>query len=458
MNDDRKRWWIAPSILALALILAVGWGYGEYRNKNQLGIALENHYQRLFFDIKKHVENVQVNLSKALVSQSRDQNVLLLSQIMNEAYFAQDKLGQMPVTHAETSKTEKFLNQVADYSFELIKSHLDGKALTKEQRKALGNLRGNSATFNEELAKLQSELADRDFMMSSLNKRQSKKVREGNEKILMTSIGSVEQNMAETPELIYDGPFSDQMINRKPVGLSGGNVSKEQAKMAAKRFFGEKRVNKITSFEEGKNAADMRIPAHTFNIEPANASKELAVYIGVTRQGGKVLWMANSRPVSKANISIDQAQDKALKFLKNKGFDNMEPNYYLKSDNTVLFNFAAKEKDVTIYPDLVKVKVALDNGEAVGFDASSYYLNHRGDRNIEKAKITSKEARSKIRTNYDINSIRLALIPKGKEEVLCYEFKGKYEGSDYIIYINALDGKEEQILQLIKDDNGTLTF
>ena len=181
-------------------------------------------------------------------------------------------------------------------------------------------------------------------------------------------------------------------------------------------------------------------------------------YIWGLQDRGKVLWMANSRPVSKASISIDQAQDKALKFLKSKGFNSMEPNYYLRHDNTVLFNFVYKEKDVTIYPDLVKVKVALDNGEIVGFDASGYYLNHREDRNIEAAKITAEEARAGIRVDYDIDSIRLALIPKGKEEILCYEFKGKYDGSDYIIYINALDGEEEQILQLIKDENGTLTF
>ncbi len=54
----------------------------------------------------------------------------------------------------------------------------------------------------------------------------------------------------------------------------------------------------------------------------------------------------------------------------------MEPNYYLRYDGTVLFNFVYKEQNITIYPDLVKVKVALDNGEIVGFDASTYYLNH----------------------------------------------------------------------------------
>ena len=454
---DRRRWWIAPSILGLALILALAWGYNEYTTKNKLGVALENSYQRLFFDVKKHIDNVQVNLSKAMLSESRDQNVLLLSQIMNEAYFAQDKLGQMPITHAETAKTEKFLNQVADYSYHLIQTHLAGKPITNEQKAALANLQNNSATFNTELSKLQSELADKNFVMGSLNRRQNKKVEQGNDKIFQTTLVNIEKNMAKSPELIYDGPFSDQMINRKPVGLDGKEVSKNEAANIAKEFFGADRVQSIDSFEEGEHASEVRIPSYTFNLHPMNTSKELAVYMGVSRKGGKVLWMANPRPVNKSNISIEEAQNKALQYLKAKGFENMESNYYQRYDGTVIFNFVYVESDARIYPDLIKVKIALDNGEVVGFDASAYYLNHH-DRNIQAPKLTLEEARDKVKTDFDIDSSRLALIPKGKNEILCYEFKGKYRNGDYIVYINALDGNEEQILQLIKNENGTLTF
>lgn len=454
---ENKRSWIAPTILGIALVLALVWGYNEYTMKNELGVALENHYQRLFFDVKKHVENVQVNLSKAMLSNSRDQNVLLLSQIMNEAYFAQDKLGQMPVPPGETAKTEKFLNQAADYSFNLIQTHLKGEPLTNEQRQTLGNLQKNSASFNNELAKLQSELSDRNYTIGGLNRKQNKKVQEGNEKVFTTSIANIEKNMGKTPELIYDGPFSDQMINRKPRGLEGSDVSKKEAERIATDFIGKNKVQSVTSFEEGDHVSATRIPSYTFNIRPKNTSKELAIYMGVSRKGGKVLWMSNSRPVPKGKMSIKEAQDKALKYLHEKGFSNMEPNYHLKNDGTILFNFVYKEKGITIYPDLIKVKVALDNGEIVGFDASGYYLNHH-NRDLKKAEITEAEARDKVTVDFNIDSTRLALIPKGKEEVLCYEFKGKYRGSDFIVYINAVNGSEEQILQIITDENGTLTF
>jgi len=93
----RKNNWIAPGILTLLLMVSVVWGYNQYNIKTQHEVALENNYQRLFFDIKKHVENVQVNLSKALVASSKERNILLFSAIMSDANSARDKLGQMPL-------------------------------------------------------------------------------------------------------------------------------------------------------------------------------------------------------------------------------------------------------------------------------------------------------------------------------------------------------------------------
>ena len=153
-----RKGWIFPTVLSLALVLAIAWGYNQYTFKNQYGIAMTNNYQRLFSDTKKHIENVQVSLSKALVSESKDQNILLLSRIMNEAFLAQDKLAQLPLDQADISNTQKFLNQVADYSYKLIEDHLEGKKITSKQRETLFNLQNNSALFNKELASLQDEI------------------------------------------------------------------------------------------------------------------------------------------------------------------------------------------------------------------------------------------------------------------------------------------------------------
>lgn len=449
---------ITSAILAIALLAVGVWGAYQYQLKNDYKIALNNDYQRLLHDTKAHVSNVQVAMSKALLSDSRDQNVLLLSQIMQQATLAQDKLAQLPVSHSDISKTEKYLTQVADYSYSLIKGHLDGNEMDSKQRQAMTRLQDYSQYLTSELSAIQDKIMTGQMTLGRVTQKQRENLRDTNENMLNTSLVKFEETMTEYPELIYDGPFSDQIMNMKPKGLGNKKVSAEEAREIAENFLGNKRNLSLTLFEEGEQFDDTaKIPSHTFSVSTGNRNDEPGGYISVSKQGGHIVWMNNTRSVSGISLSMKQAQDRALKFLREKGFNNMEPNYSLRYDGIGLFNFAYKENDVTIYPDLIKVKIALDNGEIVGFEAAAYLHAHH-DREIQEPQITQEEAREKVRLDFNIDSVRLAMIPQGSKEVLCYEFKGKYKENDFIVYINALNGKEEQILQVIKQENGTLTF
>lgn len=449
---------ITSAILAVALLAVGVWGAYQYQLKNDYKIALNNDYQRLLHDTKAHVSNVQVAMSKALLSDSRDQNVLLLSQIMQQATLAQDKLAQLPVSHSDISKTEKYLTQVADYSYSLIKGHLDGNEMDSKQRQAMTKLQDYSQYLTKELSAIQDKIMTGQMTLGRVTQKQRENLRDTNENMLNTSLVKFEETMTEYPELIYDGPFSDQIMNMKPKGLGSKKVSAEEAKEIAKNFLGNKRNLNLTMFEEGEQFDDTaKIPSHTFSVSTGDRNNEAGGYISVSKQGGHIVWMNNIRSIGGISLSMKQAQDRALKFLQEKGYSNMEPNYSLRYDGIGLFNFAYKENNVTIYPDLIKVKVALDNGEIVGFEAAAYLHAHH-DREIPEPQITQEQAREKVRLDFNIDSVRLAMIPKGSKEVLCYEFKGKYKENDFIVYINALNGREEQILQIIKDENGTLTF
>lgn len=452
----KNRSWIAPGVLSLLLIVSLVWGYNQYSIRGQYETALDNHYQRLFYDVKDHVEKVQVSLSKALLATTKERNVLLFTQIMDDAASAKDKLAQMPISHADSAATEKFLTQAADYSYFIIQKHLEGQDITPEQREALKGIQLNAEAFNNELNVLADNLIEKNFIVGMAKAGMDTNNDGMSTNTFVTSLVNLDKEVAKAPELIYDGPFADQMINKKPVGLSGNQVDMNKAQQAALNFIGRENKGNIQAFEEGEGINDLKIPSYTFQIENNNG-RDLMTYVSVSKQGGKVLNMTNPRGVNDKKLSVEQGLKKAQEYLINKGFDNMEPNYNLRYDGTVLYNFVYTEGDVTIYPDLIKVKVALDTGEIVGFDASAYYLNHQ-NRNLNQATLSESEARAQVKTDFNIDSIRLAMIPKGEKEVVCYEFKGKYEGADFIVYINAQTGQEEQILQIIKNENGTLTF
>ncbi|WFA08519.1 germination protein YpeB [Tissierella sp. Yu-01] len=455
--SDRKSW-IAPSVLSLLLIASLVWGYNQYASRQQYEVTLDNHYQRLFFDVSDHVNKVSTSLNKALVATTPERNILLFTQIMSDASQAKDKLAQMPISHSEVSATEKFLTQAADYSYFIIQRHLEGQDITPEQRDQIKNIQLNTAQFNSELNNVANSIQEENFLVGMANAgRQNKDNETASTNALVTSLTNYDKEVAKTPELIYDGPFADQMLNKKPVGLPNGQVNLNQARDIAIKFIGQDKISDIEAFEEGQNMNDARIPVYSFQAL-SSRNRDQTMYISVSKQGGAVLNMTNPRGVSQKKLSVNEGQQKALEFLESKGFRNMEPNYNLRYDGTVLYNFVYSEDGVTVYPDLVKVKVALDTGDIVGFDAAAYYLNHQDNRDFGNIKISENEAARQLRNGFQVTSSRLAMIPKGKIEVICYEFKGTYDDGQYIIYINAETGQEEQLLQIIQNENGTFTF
>ena len=124
----------------------------------------------------------------------------------------------------------------------------------------------------------------------------------------------------------------------------------------------------------------------------------------------------------------------------------------------VTINYAAVQDGVLLYPDLIKVKVAMDNGDICSVECSGYIYNHETRENLTVS-IGETEAKAKINKDVEIKNIRLAVIPKeSKEEVLTYEIKGKIDNHDVLIYINAKDGREENVLLILETPGGILTM
>ena len=136
----------------------------------------------------------------------------------------------------------------------------------------------------------------------------------------------------------------------------------------------------------------------------------------------------------------------------------MQETYYITQEGVTTINYAYTQDDVIAYPDLIKVKVALDNGDILGIETTGYLNNHT-ERDISNVQITSEEAKENLNSKLEINSERMAIIPtEWQTEILCYEFKGKVDDKEFLVYINAENGREEDILIITETQNGVLTM
>ncbi|HHU48131.1 MAG: germination protein YpeB [Caldicoprobacterales bacterium] len=448
------RKWILPAILAIALAFTGAWGYQQYKLNQKYSRHMDNMYQKSFYELVGNVGNVENGLSKLMVSGDRSQHMMLLSDISRQAEAAQLDLGQLPVSHIALDKTSKFLNQLSDYTYYLNKKISGGKTINLKEMENLQHLHENAVKLNEELTKLTTETLKNQMNWGELMRSAKASFYEASDDIYTKKFVNIQKTGMEYPSLIYDGPFSEALDQHTGTELKGAAVTEQQARDIALKFIGTGRAVKIEKASDSSNGI---LDTWGFQVW-VKGKPDLPFNISVSKKGGKVVNLICPYVAEKETISIKQAMEKAGKFLEDNGYEGMVPTYQQNFDGISTINFAYVQDDIIIYPDLIKVKIALDDGNIYGLEARNYLLSHR-DRKFKEPALSMEEAQKLVNPNLEIISSRKAVIPtEGKRERLCYEFKGKLGEKNFIVYIDANSGQEADILQIIDTENGSLTM
>ena len=424
-----------------------------YKKQTEYRQASENQYNMAFYELVDYVQNVETYLAKSLISSSPEHGAETLTHVWREANLAQAYLSRLPIDSVELEKTAKFLNQVSDYSYSLSRKNIYNEELTEEDLKNLEDLHNYSVELRNTLDQLSADINDGRIKWGELTKKGKVAFAQEVSNISKNSFSNLEENFHEYSGLIYDGAFSEHMTSSQKKVLTGDNIDEEKAKQIATDFIGKDRVQEINLSGKSENTD---IITYDFSVKVNNENEE-NMNISITEKGGHVLLMNYNRNVAAELISQEEADKIGKQFLEDRGLNNMKETYYLKQDGIVTINYAYKQDEVTVYPDLIKLKIALDNGEVMGIETKGY-LNSHEERKIPEVKITKEKAKESLNKNLEITSESLAIIPtEWQTEVLCWEFKGKVNDTDFLVYVNAETGKEEDILVITNTPNGTLT-
>lgn len=451
-----RNWLIG--LLTFALVVTGVWGFNQYQDKNQYQILLENEHQRAFYDLVGNVENLSVLTSKSIVSGSSRQNIRLLSDIWWQSNFAQQNAGQLPISHVALTRTEKFLTQLGDYAYTLAKSTANGDTISSDQLTKLEELHNQVGELSQDLHELQKQVVKNGVRWAEIKKTSKKKMKKEETDYLNTRFTRINEQIKKYPTLVYDGPFSDHLESRSPKALSGENINWDEAKKIARDFVDRRKNIDYVVSENGKSSQDASIPIYSVRVAPRVPNNGEVFYVDVSQKGGHIVMIMNPRNIGSATIGLNEALEKAKAFLGKTEYKSMVPTYSLRQENTLIVSFAYKQDNVIVYPDLVKVNVAMDNGQIVGFESLGYLMSHH-QRSLPKPKLSMEEAQEKLNPMLEVESKRLTLIPlETREEVLCYEFKVNYKDDKFLIYINAINGDEEQILKLLHTPGGTWTM
>ena len=423
-----------------------------YQKQVQAKQTSENTYNMAFYELVDYVGNVETYLAKSLISTTPQQGAETLTSLWREANMAQTYLSRLPIESQELENTQKFLNQVSDYSYSLSRKNIYDESLTEEDLKNLKDLHNYSLELENTLNQLSEDINSGRIKWGELTKKGSTAFAQQVSTESQDGFSSLEENFHEYSGLIYDGAFSEHLTSEEKKGLTGENIDEEKAKQIANDFIGKDKIKETSNLGLSENAT---IPAYSFSIQ-TNEGRN--INISISQKGGHVVYMNYDREVTSEILSQEEADKKGKEFLEQKGFPNMKETYYLKQEGIMTINYAYNQDGVVMYPDLIKVKVALDNGEILGIETSGYLNNHT-ERDISKVKISKEEAKKTLNKQLNIETEGLAYIPtEWKTEILCYEFKGKVDGTEFLVYINAENGREEDILVIKDTPNGVLTM
>lgn len=415
------------------------------RQKN----LVQDEYNKSMYLAVSYINNVEVDLAKLLVTSTPKMSAVTLADIWKQANLAKECLEQIPVGQNSMANASKYLTQVSDFSYTLMKQNISDIKLTEEEYEKLKHVYEDSSKLSSNMSDIYDDLNAGRIKWDELEKI-------GNEKLpdndISNSISEVGKTFQNYEGLIYDGAFSDHLLSSEPKFLSQKEISEDDAKKYIEEvILNDEKIEKI----EFKGESNGKIGLYNFDVTLDSKQKRT---ISITKNDCKLYLMIGDKKVKEQNISVDEAKKRGMEFLNKLGIDNMIETYYQKTENMIVINYAATQDGVILYPDLIKVKISLDDGKVYGVEAAGYIFNHTTRNNL-KPSISQEKAKSILNSSLEIISSDMALIPtESNSEILTYEFKGKIDNREFLIYINADNAREEKVLLVIDNKNGVLTM
>ncbi len=415
---------------------------------------------RNMYEIITSVNNIDVLVTKIKITKTSEYNLPVLSKIMAEATRAKDNLSALPVNQSALSNVSKFFTQVISYSETLIATEAN---LSEKDYENIDKISEVADKLNETLSDIYTKLTEGRIKWDEVEKVASEELTKDKAELNLEGINNIASVLEDYEGLIYDGAFSEHIVSNKAKNLLDKDVTVEQAVEKVKECvinLGKKEKYEIKDVKYN-GEINGNIPLYDFSVKCIrnnNEEEKIEVDVQITKQEGKLLLILSNRDIKEKKLNIEECKQIGDEYLKALGLKNFDPTYYLVDNNMVTINYAAVQDGVLLYPDLIKVKVAMDNGDICSVECSGYIYNH-GTRENLTVSIGETEAKAKINKDVEIKNIRLAVIPKeSKEEVLTYEVKGKIDNHDVLIYINANNGKEENVLLILETPGGILTM
>lgn len=427
---------VLSAVLATQLIVV---GAANDRNKRDL----ENVYKSSVLSLGDSLDNLEVNMSKLMVARGSGENRELITDTYRHAETAAQSISVLPLSFENITSTTKFFNQVGDWCKSYMRAIDDG-ADVSEYGKQADVIYKTASALSQKFREIENNI-ERNGVYASI----------GQNRIMPYDFENVfadfTHNSVDYPALIYDGPFSDGKSYNFRALENCGEIDEKTALEIASRDFG------ITDAKAYLTENKTKVFAVAGKYDGEDAM------VMLTQKGGFPLLMtrydssdSDAGRADMVGVSREEYERKAADYMSSLGFKNLAPVWFNMTGDVAVVNLAPKIDDVIFYTDLVKVKLNGSADKITGFECSGYCAGSCKDDLVPK--LTESQAKATASGKIEVKNVRLAVIPVGEKEAFCYEIAGSYEGLDYFVYVDAVSGKEVNVLRVVDNKQGSLTM
>lgn len=431
---------VATGILGLST-LGFGIGYAITQSQaNSYSVQLNNLYMKNYYELEQSINSADMQISKLLASDSSSYQSKMLTELSQTAKEMQSNVAVLPISSDSIVQTVRFINQLSGYTQILEEKIAKGGELNAQDVQTLNDI-------HECLTEMKRFINNMSIKMSEgYSILDASSTISGDQDVFSMDFSQIKAEDADFPTMIYDGPFSDSTVNQKVVGLVGREVSKEDAYKKVDSVFKNISNLKYSGQTNGK--------FNSYNFELLTSNNK-HLFVQVSKVGGNILTVSGNVESESKSIDLERAKKIALDFVKQNQIENAQIVWFEELENQAYFNIAPLQDGVVLYPDLVKVKVDMENADVVGYDAMTYWTNHT-TRTLSKPTLSIDEAQTKIPSGFEIKMKRLVLSPLDfNRQVLTYEFECEKNGATYYFYVNADTNVVENILKVVKTSDSS---
>ncbi|KIL48952.1 hypothetical protein KP77_21630 [Jeotgalibacillus alimentarius] len=401
---------------------------------------MENQYQRAFHEMTFQMDLLHDEIGSTLAMNGGRTLTPALTEVWRLTSMIHSDIGQLPLGILPFSEMEKFLMKIGEFSYRTSVRDLSSEPLTGEEYDKLKQLYSQSADIQTELRNIQERILNEELSWLDLEElmatgdAQAQPVVDGFAKVDGTVKGYASETFAPTEQ------ETASMRRKQLQHLSGSEITEQEALKIAESFS----ETALDQAEVSKSMKGSPYPFLTVREPEENFSMDLSL------KGGYPLYLIKDREINNTSLSLNEAATEAEAFLKKNKLNDLKLDQAQQTDHSASFTFVKylEDENVWVLDDSVYLKVALDNGEVLGFTGFDYWAGY-GEIDIPEPSLSEDEALSLLHSDYKNGETRMTLIRNEFDEhVLCFEFTGVSNDETYRIYINAETGQEEKVEKL----------